>query len=739
MRNNKKNISKVFKPKSHIFLIGILASFALPLLFLLNQDFFKGLSNSIYDHFLTSTKHRQISSTPIIVDIDEESLKKFGQWPWPRYRLALLLEKIHLLGASAVGIDIVFSEPDQFSPQNIQEKLLQEIGISLDFTELPSEFMNYDRILADILKGGPFVLAYDLRFDTVKSTTSINVPPLNIAISKTAYAEPESAYFYTATSVIDNLEIFNDVVPTSGFINSSTDTDGVVRRSPLLIRIGENYYPSLALALLMQSLEESQLGLKLKHGGVNLRLGKTTIPLDAKGNLLIKFKGKGRTFQYISAMDILEDKIPANKLVERVVIIGTSAPSLKDISNTPYDAYSPSVEIFANIIDNVLGKDFLFQPDWHFSAEIGLAITVGILSSLFLYWSNPLGSVVVLVGGGLIIWQIASWFFHTRGIFFSPVLPLLTLAANFSIQSLLKFRQEELGKNYFRRAFSQYVSGSVVDQLVEYRDSLAFSGKEKDVTILFSDIRGFTSISEKMSSQKVSELLRAYFTPMTRIILTHGGTLDKFIGDALMAFWNAPVDVAQHPVKAVDAALAMILELKRLNKSFEKDYSLQLEIGIGLHCGMVTVGNMGSEDLFDYTVIGDNVNLASRIEGLCIHYGLNFLVSESVKKACLATEDASHLLFQEVDVVRVKGKHEPIAIFSVVPRNIAKENDEDLKIYEQALLHYRSKEFLEAKALFQELHERYYYNKLYSLYLGRCEQLCYSSVPKDWDYIFSAQ
>ncbi len=730
-------MSRPFKPATHIFITGILVSLTLPLLFLFHQNLLEGLNHSIYDSYLSSSKDLKPSPIPIIVDINEESLKKYGQWPWPRYRIALLLEKIHLLGATSVGIDIIFSEPDQSSPHNIQEQLQQQLGFSLNFTGLPSELMDYDKILANILKGGPFVLAYDLRFDPKTPPTSVTAPPLNIVLSKTAHAAPEATYLHTATSSIDNLEIFNKAITASGFINSAPDSDGVIRRSPLLIRVGNNYYPSLALAVLMQSMEVNHLGLKLRYGGADLRLGDTSVPLDGKSNLLIKFKGKGRTFRYISAVDILEDKLTANELQEKIVLLGTSAPSLKDISNTPFDAYCPSVEIFANIIDNILSKDFLTQPDWVFNAELTLAIGVGILSTLFLYWSNPLGSIAVLGIGGLMVWQITVWLFHARGIFFSPVLPLLTLAVNFSVQSLLKFRQEESGKKYFRRAFAQYVSTSVVDQLVQSRDTLTFTGKEKEVSILFSDIRGFTSISEKMSSQKVSELLRAYFTPMTKIILSHGGTMDKFIGDALMAFWNAPVDVANHPLKAVEASLAMISELKNLNQVFEKSYSLQLKVGIGLHCGMVTVGNMGSEDLFDYTVIGDNVNLASRIEGLCTLYGLDLLVSESVIKACLDVGDVQHLSFQEVDIVRVKGKHEPIAIFSVALRNEVKESEEDLVIYKQALLSYRNKDFIRAKTLFQTLCDRQNQNKLYSLYLERCNKYTDTPPPADWNSIYS--
>ncbi len=738
MIRKEKTIRNVFKPGIQIFIIGFFVSLTVPLFFLFNQNFLKSLDNSLYDHYLTSRKHSHISSIPVIVDINEESLHKFGQWPWPRYRLALLLEKINLSGASAVGIDIVFSEPDQSSPQNIQEKFFQEIGISLNFSGLPSEFFDYDQILADILKGGPFVLANDLRFHGKISNIPTSVQPLNVVVSRTTYAAPESSYFYTASSFITNVQIINDAVSSSGFINSTPDNDGVTRRAPLLMRVEDKYYPNLALALLMQSKGINQVGLKLQYGGARLRVADTTIPIDTKGNLLINFQGKGRTFQYISAKDILEDKVPANVLKERIVILGTSAPSLKDISNTPFDAYSPSVEIFANIMDNILRKDFLSQPDWTFSVELTIAVIVGILSTILFYWSNPLRSVTVLGAGSITIWQASTWFFHTQGMFFSPVLPLLTLTVNFSLQSLLKFRHEESGKNYFRKAFAQYVPSSVIEQLVESHNSLTFSGKEKEVTILFSDIRGFTSISEKMSSQKVSELLRAYFTPMTKIILYHQGTLDKFIGDALMAFWNAPVSVPQHPVKAVEASLDMISELKRLNQIFERDFSLQLEIGIGLHCGMVTVGNMGSEDLFDYTVIGDNVNLASRIEGLCRHYGLSFLVSDSVKKACLAAGDMPHLLFQEVDIVRVKGKDEPITIFSVMPRDTVEESEKELLIYEEALVRYRKKDFLEAKSLFQTLHDRHHKNKLYSIYLARCNQLSNTEVPKEWDYIFSA-
>jgi len=704
--------------------------------FVFYSSFFRSMDNRIYDSFLVSSKNLTSSHVPVIVDLDEQSLAEYGQWPWPRYRVAILLEKMRRLGAVVVATDIVFSEPDRSSPIHIQEELLQELGVKVEFAGLPEALMDNDQVLSNILINGPFVLAYNVLFDGTASGGSNGMHPVQVALSKTPYAEEDASYLINATGAICNLKVLTDAVTGSGFFNTMSDKDGIIRRSPLIIRIEDKYYPSLALASIMRSMGTRQLILKLKYGGIDLRVGNSIIPLDIQGNLMVKYKGKGRTFRYISSADILQDKLPQQSLAGKIVFLGTTAAGLKDLRSTPFDRVCPGVEIHANIIDNVLSREFLYRPDWAEHLELAAALLVGILSTLILIWAPPFWGVAMLGAGVLGLWNAAAWVFHSRGLFFTPLMPIIVLCFNFAGISLVKFWREESEKKYFHNAFSRYVSKSVVDQLVKSRDKLSLSGVEKEVSILFSDIRGFTSISETMASQQLSSLLREYFTPMTTAIIENQGTMDKFIGDAVMAFWNAPLDIENHQVKSVHSALSMLKELDKVNLSFQERFGLMLDIGIGLHSGKVSVGNMGSEDLFDYTVIGDNVNLASRIESLTKTYGLKLLVTESIRTACLKTITEPALIFFEIDRVKVKGKDKSVTIYSTLTPEDAHQRKDEIQVYEHALKLYQERQFIDAEEIFKQLLEDHKDSVLYQMYQRRCLDLIQNPPGPDWDIVF---
>ncbi len=725
-----------------VLLSGVTLSVVLCVLYALQPIFFQYLDDKYYDSMLRRIHKSETSGVIAIVDIDEKSLSELGQWPWPRYRVGRLLEKIQGLGADSVALDIVFSEPDRTSLDILREELHKDYNIRIDFQGLPPVLRDNDQVLAEVLRKGPFVLGYHFNFDVSQQTQGpgkCHLVPVNLPVVRVQGARSWEEMLYDAPGVVCNIAVLSEAADASGFFNALPDADGIMRRSPLVIAHEGKFYPGLALAALMKFKPEADLLLAMGDledktpGSQFLHFNNTRIPLDETGQMLINYRGMRHSFPYLSAADILLDRLDPGVLVDKIVFVGTSAAGLKDLRATPMDQVFPGVEVHATIADNILQQDFIRRPEKSILIEVLLILGLGVCSTLLLAWAGASWSLAPLgvVGGG--VWYFTEWSFRSRGLFLSPLFPLVALATNFSLLTLIKYWREESQKRFFHNAFSQYVSKAVVEQMVKSPDKLSLSGEEREVSILFSDIRGFTSMSERLSPNQVSQLLQAYFTPMTAKIIQTSGTLDKFIGDAIMAFWNAPLDTPQHQEKAVQAALGMHEQLARLNPQFKEQFNLELQIGVGLHCGLVRVGNMGSKDLFDYTIIGDNVNLASRLEGLTKYYGLGILVSEGIRNAC--APGSFH--FQEVDRVRVKGKVLPIAIYT--PYSLADKvvYAEELELHEKAMELYRAQSFKEAGRLFSVLRSQYRDLKLYAHYQERCSTLETTPPGPDWDLVFT--
>lgn len=721
------------KGRAPILFSGLLFSLLMVGLALQDPLFFKFLDNKLYDTFLRRVHHTETSGVPVIVDLDEKSLAEFGQWPWPRYRVAKLLEKINALGAASVGVDIVFAEQDRTSLDVLQKELADGYKVKLNTTGIPRDLLDNDRIFAKTLALGPFVLGY---FFDISGQAGSKASDCEMRMQQPAVRWPPGwgekdipRIMFSSKSVLCSLPILSQAAGWGGFINSLPDIDGIIRRVPLFISWNGRLYPNLALATYLRAKGAQQYALDVSTDSMTLILGDARVPLDEHGQLLIHFRGPRNTFPYYSAADVLQDKLLANVFKDNIVFLGTSATGLKDLRATPLDQIYPGVEAHANIVDNILQHDFMQQPSWFKGVEIIGILALGALSTLLLTWTKAVWSLIPLLLCGFGLWQSSIWGME-NGMFISPLYPLLTLAANFSLLTLIKFWREESEKRFFHSAFSRYVSKAVVDQMIKSPEKLALGGEEREVSILFSDIRGFTTLSEQLTPSQVSELLHAYFTPMTKCVIASNGTMDKFIGDAIMAFWNAPIDTPWHQGRALQSALAMLDELKTLNVNFKNTYGFELHIGIGLHCGSVRVGNMGSADLFDYTVIGDSVNLASRLEGLTKYYGVECVVSETIKTSC-----EKDYYFQELDKVRVKGKVLPIAIYAPHRRADLPRKQIELDLYEEALTFYKAQNFAAAQAAFEQLRE-ISDQKLYAVYQERSIVLEQSPPSDDWDYVF---
>jgi adenylate cyclase len=429
--------------RSRVLLYGILFSLLLFFLNLVKPTLSDFLHYRFYD-LLLSANRGEPSSIPIIVDIDETSLKQYGQWPWPRYRIATLLDKLRNLGALSIGLDMLFAEEDRASIHSIRKELSRDFGVKLNFREVPQGLRDNDQRLAWVLARGSIVLGYQFLFDEGSDSENCLLHPIHVNQLGYEKAERDSPLFIHARSVSCNLKIFSEAAAGSGFFNISPETDGILRRVPLIMEHKGKLYPSLALGTLMKALGVNDILLKTDRKGVDsLYLNQTAIPLTSTGGLLIRFRGKGRTFGYVSAADILSDRIPEGKIRGKIVFVGTSASGLKELRPTPFDPVFPGVEVHATVVDNILKKDFISRPRWAAGLESLGVLALGLISALILAWTGAGWSSLLLGVVGVGVWQASVWTFRNEGIFISPVLPLIVLVCNFSILTFIRFWQEE--------------------------------------------------------------------------------------------------------------------------------------------------------------------------------------------------------------------------------------------------------------------------------------------------------
>jgi len=734
-------LKKAFKKDQLILLaVGLATSGLMVILFITQPAILRLLDYKLYDEFLKSYHSDNATSIPVVIDIDEKSLAEMGQFPWPRYRMAMLLKYLQAYGAAAVATDIIFVEPDRTSPTVLQKQLKKEMNIDVKFEGIPASLIDNDILMAHNIKTGPFVLGIDFLTKAiskdngvVSNTTDCFIKPAKVAILTEPGAPSPHDVMFKAEEAICPIPVLAMAAPRTGFITIAPDDDSVYRSVPLLFSWNNKFYPSLAMATLMQATGIKSIIVKMSSLGVeSVRFGKTVIPTDKKGRMLINYRGKSKTFEYISAADVLNKKLPAGALRGKIAFIGTSAAGLKDIRATPLDPGYPGVEAHATIVDNILSKEFLQIPMWAKGVELMSMVGVGIITTFLLMWARANWLILPLLGIGCGMWFGSVHLYTEYKYYISPLYAFINLALTFTVLTVIKFWREEHAKKFIHGAFAHYLAPSVISQIMDDPESLSLDGQEKDITIQFSDVRSFTSLSEKLTPTQVTNLLHDYLTPMTRIITESEGTLDKFIGDAVMAFWNAPLDIENHQEKSLEAALVQMDKLNELNELFIEKYGFTIAVGIGIHSGPVRVGNMGSADLFDYTLIGDNVNLASRLEGLTKFYGQKLVVSQTIVDAC-----KDKYYFRILDSVRVKGKVEPITIYTAYTLDQAKEREQELKKYAHAHDQYLSMQFTEACKTFQELKTTDTEPILYDMYIERCEHLQEEHPGDDWDGVFT--
>jgi adenylate cyclase len=642
----------------------------------------------------------------VVVAIDHKSIKELGRWPWSREVTGKLIENMAVhYGTKVTALDIVFSEP-----QN---------AIA-------------DKALADsVIKSGNVVMGYFFREEQSEPQAASLAQLETAKLKLVKIAEGVQSIPIPEFASLDlNIPQIGAGALDFGFFNARPDADGLYRRSILLLLHNGEIYPSLSLKALRHYMG-SDIMLDVKQWGVDsMQIGSMRIPSREDGTMALNFYGGTGSFTTVSAADVIAKRLPKDSLKGKIAFIGATEIGIYDLRPTPFDATLPGIEIHATMAANALEKRFLLYDSVTQMMEIACIFVLPILLGVFLAFAPGtfagLGIMVLFTGafGFFNYFMFASAFRDMTLIY-----PFAGIALTYLGGEAWRNLVVERKGRQLKKAFSSYVSPDLVKQIEKDPDKLVLGGEQRELSILFSDIRGFTTVSESLTPPELVKLLNEYLSPMTRIVLEERGTLDKFIGDAVMALFNAPLDVPDHATHACAAAVRMMEELQLLNTGFAERGMHTLDIGVGINTGPAVVGNMGADIRFDYTAIGDSVNLASRLESLNKYYGSHILVSEDTRK--LVTD--SRYTFREVDRVKVKGKHLPIVMYELMIANL-----DILPSFEGALEKYRSQNFAGAKLVFAELASTRNDGPS-RLYSGRCDEYLAVPPPADWDGVYVAK
>ncbi len=678
-----------------------------------------------------------------IVDIDEASLAKIGQWPWPRTVLADLLDKLTAKGASAVAFDVMFPETDRTSLEEVVKRMPPDQAAR--FAGMIAGVPTNDQVLAEMLARTPSVLGTTL---TAGKDAGFIRPKAGFAVA----GDDPRPFMAPFTGATGNLDILTEATKGIGALNWTPDRDQVLRRVALIYRKGDLFVPSLAAEALRVAQGASTFVLKSSNAsgetafgqktGLNhIRIGNIEVPTDAQGAIWMKFRASTPE-SYIPAWKVLAGEVPDDDINGNIILIGTSAPGLLDLRATPIDPVIPGVEIISMMIEHVVSGQNITRPDYAVAVEGAVIILLGTMLALVLpkVSARTSGLVGLVTVTGLVI---AGWLaYEYADLLFDPLYPALGLTLLLGVATFHIYRRVELQRGEIRGAFGRYVAPAVVERLIANPEKLELGGEVREITLLFCDVRNFTSISEGMSASELTTFINELLTPLSETILAHRGTIDKYIGDSIMAFWNAPLDEPDHAELACRSALQMAQQMKVLNKEWQQRAEeaghvyKSVNIGIGLNTGNCCVGNLGSTQRFDYSAIGDEVNIASRFEGLSKTYGVHAIVGQRT------INDSKVVGALELDLVRVKGRARPTTIYTFLDLLGDDANSLTLlrDMHERFLVYYRKQEWDAAEAAVRECRalginglETYY-----GLFAARIASFRASPPPAGWDGAFTA-
>ena len=704
------------------------------------------LDDIIYDTRLTATMPETLDERIVIVDIDEKSLSEVGRWPWSRNKVAKLVDNLFDQQVALVAFDVVFAEADDSSGlTQLNELARTEFKDQPAFADRLRQLqpsLDYDGVLAKALKDRPVVLGYYLSSELDARTSGIL--PLPVLTKADTMGRRVTATSWSGYGA--NIAPIAAAAPLAGHFNPEIDIDGVVRALPLLAEYKGAYYESLSLAVFRMLTgmpnvsvafsNESYLS-RSKQGlnRVVLKQGEKTlgIPVDDRVTTLVPYRGRGGknggSYQYISAADVLEKKLPAGGLKGKIILVGTTAPGLLDLRVTPVSETYPGVETHANLVSGLLDGQIRVKPDFSAGYDVAMLVLAGLLLAVGLPLLSAVRAVMLslVVVGGLIAANFALYF--SVG-WVLPLAGALVMAVTaFALNMSFGYFVESRSKRELANLFGTYVPPELVDEMVKDPDHYNMKAANRELTVMFCDMRGFTKMSETMEPVQLQELLTGVFTRLTALIRANRGTIDKYMGDCVMAFWGAPVESDQHAHLAVKSAMEMANAVREINRDHRERGLPEIGIGIGLNTGSMCVGDMGSNIRRAYTVIGDAVNLGSRLEGLSKAYGVDIVVSETTKN------QTTDFAWQELDRVRVKGKEQAVAIFwPVAPADrITEETVSELKTWVTFMKAYRAQNWDQADVFLINLMRMNAKKYLYQLYAERVASMRYLPFDPEWD------
>ena len=709
--------------------------------------------------FYQQTKPREIPPLPqkpvVIIDIDEASLSKYGQWPWPRTLLAKLVQNLMTMNAALVAFDIVFAEPDRMNPSSVAETL---VGLDEATRQKLLAAKSNDQVFADVIRKSRVVLGQAGRSQKVEGQEDKGPIKKTVAELKSKGALDPRTFLPNFPYMTRNIPVIEDAAKGRlggyGMFNAIPDKDGIIRNVPAFFVHNKVIYPSLAAEMLRIATQRKNIIIRVDQAGIQ-KVGihkQLTVETDRFGRIWPYFSLSDPD-KYVSAAEILDGTADPKKIQGKLTIVGTSAVGLKDIRSVPTDPVIPGVEVHAQIVEAAFHKAYLKRPGYFVAAELAFILVGGLIMIILVPWVGAKWTAVLFVlsaagAGG------TSWYLFSE--------KHLLLDASYSIGSILiiymvltytGYAREEANRRQTRDAFSKYLSPDMVARVAANPDELKLGGEQREMTLLFCDVRGFTTISEQFDAVGLTALINKLLTPLTNAILKRQGTVDKYMGDCIMAFWNAPLDDPDHAYNGCLSALAMLAEMQPLNDRLEIEAGeegrkhIPLKVGLGLNSGSCVVGNMGSEMRFDYSVLGDTVNLAARLEGQSKSYGMNVVLGPTTNAA---VEDRMATI--DLDYIQVKGKTEGTHIYGLMGDAEIKESPRFVelqkKIYD-AIENYQKQKFDEATEMFKAIRilgdeEHRPWNLevtldvLCDLYEERIAEYKINPPPADWDGVFIA-
>lgn len=691
-----------------------------------------------FDAFQRVDPRKKTARPVTIIDIDDKSMEKFGQWPWPRTRLAELVNELTRLGAVVIAFDVVFSEPDRLNPDFVADTFANlDAETRAKLRALPSN----DQIFADAIRASRVVLGESGSPDELAGIDK-TLPVTGLAM----LGEEPQRFMFEFPGLLRNTKVLEHAAAGRGLFTIRPERDGIVRRVPMIMLAQGQTMPSLTFEMLRVATGSGTILIKAEKAGIkSLAVKGFVLPTDRNGQLWIHYARLDPSL-YVPAINVLEKTVAPEKIAGKLVLIGTSAVGLNDIKTTPVSRAMPGVEIHAQVLESALTGEVISQPFYGIAIEFATALLFGLLVIAFAPLFGPI--TLVALGAAFATALIGtSWYFYAQNrLLIDFTYPLLSTTSIYLTLIFSSFVREQQQRKQIRTAFSQYMSPALVAQLALSPEKLVLGGEEREMTIMFSDMRGFTSISEtfKNDPQGLTALMNRFLTPLTNAILDRKGTIDKYMGDAIMAFWNAPLDDTQHQLNACEAALDMLERVDELNQERMEEAEeegrpfIPLNVGVGLNTGTCVVGNMGSDMRFDYSVFGDSVNLASRLEGQSKEYGFPIIVGSTT---ALAVKDKFAIL--ELDFIMVKGKKEPEVIYAIAGREDTAQSGRFQRLRNltiEMLACYRSRDWEGALAAIERgrrTDEVRSLELLFNLYEARIRDFEQAPPPEDWNGAFA--